>query len=112
MEKISICGRQGAPLTEAAAVDSPAPENKQYNRMPFELMLTIDQRYIDRLLVAFRNSPLPMEVQEVRINPQSGGGGGVGIGGRPVMAGARLTSKIAQRQWKYMASCIWSSRWI
>jgi hypothetical protein len=63
--------------------------------MPFRLLVRMDSRYVDRLLVAFRNSVLPFEVQQVRINPEhtaasssssSGrfsrpGAGGPGMGG-------------------------------
>jgi hypothetical protein len=56
----------GTPKT-AADVDADAGE---YNLMPFHLLLKMDRRYIDQLLVAFRNSILPIEVQQVRINPE------------------------------------------
>ena len=40
----------------AADVDASSGE---YNLMPFRLLLKMDSRYIDKLLVAFRNSELP-----------------------------------------------------
>jgi hypothetical protein len=66
--------------------DAPGGE---FNLMPFRLLLKMDSRYIDKLLVAFRNSDLPFEVQQVRINPEhasasaGGGGGGGGRFSRP-----------------------------
>ena len=63
----------------------------KYLLMPFDLEVSIDDRYVDRLLVAMRNSVLPLEVQQVRINPVNanmaamgyggGGGGGADHGG-------------------------------
>jgi hypothetical protein len=57
----------------AADVDANAGE---YNLMPFHLLLKMDSRYVDHLLVAFRNSVLPFEVQQVRINPEHAGNSG------------------------------------
>jgi hypothetical protein len=77
----------GEPMM-AADVDSAASSAKFF-LMPFKLVVRIDRRDIDRLLVEFRNSPLPMEVKQVRMNSQSigsaaaiGGGGGGDHGGR------------------------------
>lgn len=87
----------GTPKTSAADVDA---DSGEFNLMPFRLLLRMDSRYIDHLLVAFRNSELPFEVQQVRINPEhaTGGGGGgsrytrpsgppIGVGGPPGMMG-------------------------
>ncbi len=70
--------------TPKAAADIDAA-GSEFNLMPFRLLLKMDSRYVDKLLVAFRNSTLPFEVQQVRINPEhaaSSGGGGGGGGGR------------------------------
>ena len=47
----------------------------QFKRMPIFLRLKIDQREISRLLVECANSPLPVEVRQLRINPVKQGGG-------------------------------------
>ena len=44
-------------------------------RLPVRMRMTIDQRKIDRLLAACGNSPLMVEVRQVRINPAAAGGG-------------------------------------
>jgi len=68
---------KGEPITAASEA---APE---YSMMPFRLLLRMDRRSVDKLLLACRNSKLPIEVQQVRINPSSttGGGGGGGFAG-------------------------------
>ena len=65
-----------------------AAQTQEFKRMPVFLKLAIDQREIPRLLVECANSPLPLEVRQLRINvtkqSQSGGaasstsGGGAG----------------------------------
>src|SRR5262249_25118450 len=62
-----------------ADVDGGAGE---FNLMPFRLLLKMDSRYVDKLLVAFRNSVLPFEIQQVRINPEHATGASSGGGGR------------------------------
>jgi hypothetical protein len=49
-------------------------------RMPVRLRLIVDQRKLPRLLAEFGNSPLPVEVRQVRVNRQGGATGG-GYGG-------------------------------
>jgi hypothetical protein len=73
----------GTPKT-AADVDGGAGE---FNLMPFRLLLKMDSRYIDKLLVAFRNSDLPFEVQQVRINPEHTAAASSGGGGRFARSG-------------------------
>ena len=48
------------------------------------LRVTVDQRRWDDLLVMFRNTDLPLEIKQVRVNPILDGSGssGVGYGGR------------------------------
>ena len=77
----------------------------EFKRMPVFLNLLIDQREVSRLLVECANSPLPIEVRQVRVSPAEqsttpaagrqhsqglnmGGGGGPN-GGRPRPFAAR-----------------------
>jgi hypothetical protein len=46
----------------------------QFKRMPIFMRLTIDQREIPKLLTECANSPLPVEVRQLRINPGKAGG--------------------------------------
>ena len=50
-------------------------------RMPIRMRLIVDQRKIPRLLAAFGNSRLPVEVRQVRINRQGTSSGSGGYGG-------------------------------
>jgi hypothetical protein len=59
----------------------------EFNLMPFVMVLKIDERDIDRLLVNFRNSALPIEVQQVRINPATTAGVGGIANSRPMGGG-------------------------
>ncbi|HTQ40173.1 MAG TPA: hypothetical protein VMJ32_14195 [Pirellulales bacterium] len=83
----------GTPLMK----DDVDADSNEYRLMPFRLLLKMDARYVDRLLVAFRNSVLPMEVQEVRINPEhtsnSGGGGGFYHAAGPGLPGGGLAGE-------------------
>lgn len=56
---------KGQPLAAGAA----APP--EFKRMPVFLHLVMDHRQIPRLLTECANSPLPVEVRQVRINPSS-----------------------------------------
>jgi len=49
---------------------------KEYRLMPFELDLSVDQRKLSQLLAALANSPLPLKVMEVRLDPAAAGRGG------------------------------------
>ena len=73
----------GDPIKEPAELDEFAKTAK-YFLIPFDLSVSVDDRYLDRLLIAMRNSVLPLEVQQVRINPQSGGTGTAYSIGGPV----------------------------
>ncbi len=53
---------------------SAAAATAQFKRMPIFLRLVVDQRHIPELLVACANSPLPVEVRQLRINPDREGG--------------------------------------
>src|SRR5262249_20100876 len=61
----------GDPIREPSEYDD-AVKTAKYFLMPFDLEVSIDDRYVDRLLMQMRNSQLPLEVQQVRINPVSG----------------------------------------
>ena len=57
---------KGVPLHATAA--APFAE---YNLMAFKLTVVADEQHWDRLLIELCNSPLPLEVREVRLNPAS-----------------------------------------
>ncbi len=48
-----------------------APEG-QFKRMPVHMRVLMDQREITKLLVECANSPLPVEVRQLRVNPSGG----------------------------------------
>lgn len=61
------------------------PDEPEFRRLPIHMELMMDVRWLTQLLVECANAPLPVEVTQVRINPeQSGGelGGGSGNRGR------------------------------
>jgi len=62
----------GQPLlgSELAA----APGIDMVRLMPFVLRVVMDQRELDRLLATLAESPVPIDVRQVRINPGSDGG--------------------------------------
>lgn len=60
----------------AADIETRSPP--EYNLMPFRLTLVVDPRRVDKLLLEMKNSALPFEVREVRINPEAGGSGSTG----------------------------------
>ena len=73
------------------ATDVDASKDEEYHLMPFRLVLKLDPHYLDRLLVACRNSPLPIEVQQVRMGSQVSGGGIASSGG--LVGGKNLLSQ-------------------
>ena len=65
------------------AKDLADPAVKEYRLMAFRLNLTVDELRWDRLLLELANSPLPLEVREVRINVTSENSGeAAGHGGQ------------------------------
>jgi hypothetical protein len=54
---------EGKPMATGTLGDAP------YKRMPVFIRLIIDQGEIDKLLVECANSPLPVEVNQCRLNP-------------------------------------------
>ncbi len=79
---------QGKRLGGGLAIKDP------FKRMPIVLNLTMDQRQIPKLLVECANSPLPVEVRQLRINPGKGGGSGTRttVGGQGDSAGPRASA--------------------
>jgi hypothetical protein len=72
-------GPTGKPLL---AKDLQDPPVKEYRLMAFRMNLTVDELRWDRLLLELANSPLPLEVREVRINVASDSNGDAGHGGQ------------------------------
>lgn len=75
-------GEDGTPLP---AGDT-ASFGSEFRQLPIRMLLMMDQRWIPRLLVESANSPLPIEVNQVRINPDKsqegfGQAGGMTSGG-------------------------------
>jgi hypothetical protein len=60
------------PLTAAELATPPFHE---YRLMPWKVRMMVDQRKWDDLLVAFRNTVLPLSIRQVRVNPDTGPGG-------------------------------------
>ncbi|MEM6330699.1 MAG: hypothetical protein AAF790_10665, partial [Planctomycetota bacterium] len=65
----------------APADGAPLNFGVEYKRLPVNLALRLDQRWLPRLVVQLAEAPLQIEVKEIRINPASGGGGGGGMRG-------------------------------
>jgi hypothetical protein len=59
--------KDGKPMPSGGAAADP------FKRMPVFMKLKIDQREIPRLQVECANSPLPVEIRQMRINPEKGG---------------------------------------
>lgn len=45
----------------------------EYRQLPIRMNLTMDQRWLPRLLIECANAPLPVEVNQVRVNPNQAG---------------------------------------
>lgn len=80
---------QAAPAGGDAGGDgaTPAPTiidmtayGKEYRRLPVRMVLEMDQRHLPKLISECAIQPLQIEVQEVRVNPPTGVGGGSGGG--------------------------------
>jgi hypothetical protein len=59
----------GQPLMSSELAAAPGVD--MVRLMPFMLRVVMDQRQLDRLLVALAQWPLPIDVRQVRINPGS-----------------------------------------
>lgn len=102
----------GKPLA-AGEVDS-TPEAKLMRFVPFRMKMLIDQRKLDALLGVLATAALPVDVRQVRINPDSasrsgrqgldqmeggpsfGGGGGFGGGGDQRPTGGRVFDAVVE----------------
>jgi len=68
----------------------------EFRQLPVRMVLMMDQRWIPQLLVEASNAPLPLVVQQVRLNPSKatsltdGGRGGMGGGFRGGRGGAMM----------------------
>jgi hypothetical protein len=89
----------GAASGEMADPSMPAPPvnlasfGTEYKRLPVRMVLQMDQRWLPHLISQCASQPLQVEVQEVRINPDDGGGmegSGFGGGFRGGMSGGSL----------------------
>ncbi|TWU28267.1 hypothetical protein [Bythopirellula polymerisocia] len=58
-------GEDGTPLPAG----DPESFGTEYRQLPIRMNLMMDQRWLPRLLVECANSPLPIEVNQVRVNP-------------------------------------------
>jgi hypothetical protein len=69
-------GDDGLPLADGAF-------GTEFRQLPIRMELVIDQRWIPRLLIECANSPLPIEVKQIRINPEKSlsGASNQGMGG-------------------------------
>ncbi len=75
-------GEEGTPLPAGDI----ASFGSEFRQLPIRMLLMMDQRWIPRLLVECANSPLPIEVNQVRVNPDKsqegfGQAGGMTSGG-------------------------------
>lgn len=80
----------GKPLTKSQ-IDS-SPTNRMLRLMPFMLRIRIGEQKLDDFLVELATqAPVPIDVRQVRINPDAagagGGGEGMGTGGMGGMGG-------------------------
>jgi hypothetical protein len=75
-------GEVADPAAPAPAID-PASFGREFKRLPVRMILQMDERWLPHLISQCASQPLQVEVTEVRINPDDGGGvdGGVGFGG-------------------------------
>ncbi len=67
----------GSPIMHTDLQGTPTDDKKfygQFRMMPFRLQLIMDQRKIMPLLIELRNSTLPLEIRQVRLNPQGKNG--------------------------------------
>ncbi|MDZ4658236.1 MAG: hypothetical protein SH868_11720 [Bythopirellula sp.] len=70
----------GAPIADGTV-------GAEYRQLPIRMDLVMDQRYIPRLLIECANSPLPIEVKQIRINPEKSMEGFGGQGSSSGMMG-------------------------
>ena len=83
---------EGQPIMEADTNTS-----AEFKRLPVQMHLTMDQRFLQLLLIECANAPLPIEIEQVRVKatsgqgtggfPSGGGFGGAFGGGAPGLGG-------------------------
>jgi len=104
---VEISSDPAAPAGDGRYVDEkgrPLPANQtgppEFKRMPIHLRLIMDQRNVTELLSECANSPLPVEVRQVRLNNNSKGrqAGGGGMPGRLANPLGGLADPQAQRE--------------
>jgi hypothetical protein len=59
---------EGKPIPDASA-----GAGTEFRRLPIRMMLSMDERYLPKILVECANAPLPIEVQRLRINAEKSG---------------------------------------
>jgi hypothetical protein len=57
---------KGKPLMGSELASQPG----EYRLSPWRLTVVVDQRQLDKFLIAFRNTVMPLEIKQVRINPE------------------------------------------
>jgi hypothetical protein len=72
--------------------DVTAGTGVEYRRLPVQMVLAMDQRWLPRVLVECANAALPIEVSRVRINPEKSGAGFEGVMSAGGPEGGRLSS--------------------
>ena len=80
-------GEDGLPLPAGDL----ASFGTEFRQLPIRMLLMMDQRWIPQLLVESANSPLPIEVNQVRVNPDKaevGFGQAGGMMGGSMMGGS------------------------
>jgi len=72
----------------------------EFRQLPIRMKLSMDERWIPRLLIECANATLPIEVKQLRINPSQSG---IGLGGRgaasrpsPGLRGVTPGTKLAE----------------
>ncbi len=66
------------------------PEDAEFRRLPVRMRLMMDQRWIPQLLIECANAALPIEVKQLRLNPDQSGAGFGSMASRSFMGGSRV----------------------
>ena len=66
------------------------PEDAEFRRLPVRMLLKMDQRWIPQLLIECANAALPIEVTQLRLNPDQSGAGFGSTANRSFMGGSRV----------------------
>lgn len=78
-DEMVLAGRY---LNAAGEPSESGPEDPEFRRLPIFMNLEMDQRWLPHLLVECANAALPVEVEQVKINPEKSGGSFATSGGR------------------------------